>query len=149
MNIKKNILNLLLLFISVTVVAQEKINPSFDIKFEREVSSININNKEYTNVIIEIDADSYSVSSSNSSYSLNGDYSSSNYNERVDYDGVKITIKDKNSNEIIYKERFPKSFLYGLPDGTIRIGKDYVLTQLKIFKKDEKWTAVLKEKGIY
>lgn len=149
MNIKKNILNLLLLFISVTVVAQEKINPSFDIKFEREVSSININNKEYTNVIIEIDADSYSVSSSNSSYSLNGDYSSSNYNERVDYDGVKITIKDKNSNEIIYKERFPKSFLYGLPDGTIRIGKDYILTQLKIFKKDEKWTAVLKEKGIY
>lgn len=149
MNIKKNILNLLLLSISVTVVAQEKINPSFDIKFEREVSSININNKEYTNVIIEIDADSYSVSSSNSSYSLNGDYSSSNYNERVDYDGVKITIKDKNSNEIIYKERFPKSFLYGLPDGTIRIGKDYVLTQLKIFKKDEKWTAVLKEKGIY
>lgn len=149
MNIKKNILNLLLLFISVTVAAQEKINPSFDIKFEREVSSININNKEYTNVIIEMDADSYSVSSSNSSYSLNGDYSSSNYNERVDYDGVKITIKDKNSNEIIYKERFPKSFLYGLPDGTIRIGKDYVLTQLKIFKKDEKWTAVLKEKGIY
>lgn len=59
MHTLKNIFSLLLLFISLAAAAQENIRPTFDVRLEREVSSIKIDNKEYDDVVIEIDADAY------------------------------------------------------------------------------------------
>lgn len=149
MHTLKNIFSLLLLFISLAAVAQENIRPTFDVRLEREVSSIKIDNKEYADVVIEIDADAYKTQSSKTVGSLGDSYAYGTYIEDVDYDGVRITVKKKETDKTLYKKRFKKSFLYGLPDGTIKVGKDYVLTQLIISKKDGIWTALLKEKGIY
>ena len=147
MHTLKNIFSLLLLFVSLAAAAQENIRPTFDVRLEREVSSIKIDNKEYADVVIEIDADAYKTKSSKTVGSLGDSYAYGTYIEDVDYDGVRITVKKK--EKTLYKKRFKKSFLYGLPDGTIKVGKDYVLTQLIISKKDGIWTALLKEKGIY
>lgn len=59
MHTLKNIFSLLLLFVSLSAAAQENIRPTFDVRLEREVSSIKIDNKEYDDVVIEIDADAY------------------------------------------------------------------------------------------
>lgn len=149
MHTLKNIFSLLLLFISLAAAAQENIRPTFDVRLEREVSSIKIDNKEYDDVVIEIDADAYKTQSSKTVNSPGKDFIYGIYIEDVDYDGVRIAVKKKETDKTIYKKRFKKSFLYGLPDGTIKVGKDYVLTQLIISKKDGIWTALLKEKGIY
>lgn len=45
MHTLKNIFSLLLLFISLAAAAQENIRPTFDVRLEREVSSIKIDNK--------------------------------------------------------------------------------------------------------
>lgn len=149
MHTLKNIFSLLLLFVSLAAAAQENIRPTFDVRLEREVSSIKIDNKEYADVVIEIDADAYKTQSSKTVNSPGKDFIYGIYIEDVDYDGVRITVKKKETDKTLYKKRFKKSFLYGLPDGTIKVGKDYVLTQLIISKKDGRWTALLKEKGIY
>ena len=149
MHTLKNIFSLLLLFVSLSAAAQENIRPTFDVRLEREVSSIKIDNKEYDDVVIEIDADAYKTQSSKTVNSPGKDFIYGIYIEDVDYDGVRITVKKKETGNTLYKKRFKKSFLYGLPDGTIKVGKDYVLTQLIISKKDGIWTALLKEKGIY
>lgn len=149
MHTLKNIFSLLLLFVSLAAAAQENIRPMFDVRLEREVSSIKIDNKEYADVVIEIDADAYKTKSSKTVNSPGKDFIYGIYIEDVDYDGVRITVKKKETGNTLYKKRFKKSFLYGLPDGTIKVGKDYVLTQLIISKKDGIWTALLKEKGIY
>ena len=139
----------MLLFVSLAAAAQENIRPTFDVRLEREVSSIKIDSKEYADVVIEIDADAYKTKSSKTVNSPGKDFIYGIYIEDVDYDGVRITVKKKETGNTLYKKRFKKSFLYGLPDGTIKVGKDYVLTQLIISKKDGIWTALLKEKGIY
>ncbi len=149
MHTLKNIFSLLLLFVSLAAAAQENIRPTFDVRLEREVSSIKIDSKEYADVVIEIDADAYKTKSSKTVNSPGKDFIYGIYIEDVDYDGVRITVKKKETGNTLYKKRFKKSFLYGLPDGTIKVGKDYVLTQLIISKKDGIWTALLKEKGIY
>lgn len=149
MHTLKNIFSLLLLFVSLAAAAQENIRPTFDVRLEREVSSIKIDSKEYADVVIEIDADAYKTKSSKTVNSPEKDFIYGIYIEDVDYDGVRITVKKKETDKTLYKKRFKKSFLYGLPDGTIKVGKDYVLTQLIISKKDGIWTALLKEKGIY
>lgn len=149
MHTLKKIFSLLLLFVSLAAAAQENIRPTFDVRLEREVSSIKIDSKEYADVVIEIDADAYKTQSSKTVNSPGKDFIYGIYIEDVDYDGVRITVKKKETDKTLYKKRFKKSFLYGLPDGTIKVGKDYVLTQLIISKKDGIWTALLKEKGIY
>lgn len=95
MHTLKNIFSLLLLFVSLAAAAQENIRPTFDVRLEREVSSIKIDNKEYADVVIEIDADAYKTKSSKTVGSLGDSYAYGTYIEDVDYDGIRIAVKRK------------------------------------------------------
>lgn len=108
MHTLKNIFSLLLLFVSLSAAAQENIRPTFDVRLEREVSSIKIDNKEYDDVVIEIDADAYKTKSSKTVGSLGDSYAYGTYIEDVDYDGVRITVKNKETDKTLYKKRFKK-----------------------------------------
>ena len=125
----KNILVTLLFALStISLFAQsESVKPTQGVTIEREVSFANINNKEYSNIIVEIKAAEL------------GDAFA---------DGVRVIIRDSTGKRI-YRKRFPKSYLYAFSDGTIQVGKGNALTQLSLYKSNGRWLMNLKEKGIY
>lgn len=117
----------------ITKAQSESVMPTYGVTIEREAAFAIIEKKEFNNVIVEIKAASI---------------------DDLFVEGVRIFVKDADSNKTIFKKRFSKSFLYGFSDGTIQVGKGNVLTQLYLFKKETlggnpKWLLQIKEKGIY
>lgn len=108
----------------------ESVKPTYGVKTERRVDYAVIEGREYTDVIVQIDAAELGA------YFV---------------DGVKITVKDANNpKRKLYKKRFSNSLLYGFSDGTLQVGKGNVLTQLIIFKDySGKWLMQIEEGGLY
>ena len=124
----KRIIFLIIFILSITTIfAQDYISPSFDVTLEREIDFAAIEDKVYTNIIVEINSAKTGA-------------------------GVKVTIKDaSNPNTVIYKKNYSKSYLYGDSDGSIIIAQGNILVQLVILKDPERkeWKMQIKEKGIY
>lgn len=127
---KKLIFIFSFLFISLLAFA-ESVHPTFGVKIERPVSIAIIDGKYYYNVSVELDA-----GEENSFWTP----------------GVKITVKDaENPKKKIYKKRFSDSYLYGMSDGSIVVGKTNVLIQVLLIKSktDDSWGVSIREKGLY
>ncbi len=125
---------LLFVFIFCTLSIWSKgIKPIYGLKIERETSFTIIEQAEYSDktFIVELDAADF---------------------EDIFKEGVKVTVKDKNTNKKIYKKRFSKSYLYYDPEFDLYIvGKGDALWQVMLFRnKDSKeWMIKISEKGIY
>lgn len=128
---KNTIAVFLFLLSSIVAFAQtESAKPTFGVELDREVSLAKIEKEFYTDVIVELksaDIDDLFV------------------------EGVKVTVKDAKTGEKIYKKRFSRSYLYAFSNGTIEVGKGNALTQLILYKFEERdtWFLEIREKGIY
>ena len=128
---KNTIAVFLFLLSSIVAFAQtERAKPTFGVELDREVSLAKIEKEFYTDVIVELksaDIDDLFV------------------------EGVKVTVKDAKTGEKIYKKRFSRSYLYAFSNGTIQVGKGNALTQLILYKFEERdtWFLEIREKGIY
>ncbi len=128
---KNTIAVFLFLLSSIVAFAQtESAKPTFGVELDREVSLAKIEKEFYTDVIVELksaDIDDLFV------------------------EGVKVTVKDAKTGEKIYKKRFSRSYLYAFSNGTIQVGKGNALTQLILYKFEERdtWFLEIREKGIY
>ena len=106
----------------------EEVYPTFNLKFEREAAIAIIENKVYQNVVIEIEV--------------------APFPKDKDYKGISIFVRDSRKKKI-YKNSFPKSFLYGYGDKSLQMGIENVLLQMILFKSDGQWILTIQERGIY
>jgi len=131
-DMKKVLMLLVMLCISLFAPAQETAEPSYNARFAKEVISAYINSKHYTNVSVEI-------------------YSSSSHPTDFwglpEYPYVKIKIYDSD-NKKIYSKKLKRSKLYIFDTGkNIQIGQANMTTEAILKKTDYGWTLDFDEKG--
>ena len=103
--------------------------PTFNVRFERDIAVAIIENKVFQDVIVEIEV-------------------TPAYKDK-EYKGINIYVKDSKKKKI-YKNSFPRSYLYGYGDKSLQIGIDNVLLQMVIFKADnDQWVLFVRDRGIY
>ena len=133
---KKHILTILLALFSIISFANPQADdddpeisaPSYGIEFDRKVAWAIIEGKEYENVIVDIKVADI------------GDVLT----------GVRVVVKDVDTDKIIYKKRFSRSYLYGFSGGRIAIGRGNILTQMRLYRNEEtgSWVMELRKKGL-
>lgn len=126
----KKLLTLIFTFSFIFSFAEsEKVKPTFGVTIERKVAIAQIDEKAYTDVVVELKAAEI------------GD---------LFVEGVKVVVKNRTTGKKIYKKRFSKSYLYGFSDGTVQVGKGNVLIQVFLYKgSNENWILIIEGKGIY
>lgn len=102
----------------------DKTKPTYDVDLERNVSDVIIGDEL-----------------------LSGDYVVTL--KAGDKKGVRVKVRNKATGLTAYRKNFSKSYLYGLSDNTLLVGKGDILTQVIVWKEDGKWIVMIKEKGIY
>ena len=135
-DMKKILMLLVMLCISLFASAQETAEPSYNAHFTKEVSEAHINDKYYTNVFVEIE-------SSQQGYTTT-------YNNGwviVTHPWVKIKVCDSD-NKKIYSKKLKRSKLYIFDTGkNIQIGQANMTTEAILKKTDYGWTLDFDEKG--
>ena len=129
--VKSLIVTFFCLLCSISSFAQsetETARPTLGVSVERHVFVATIEKQMYFDVVVELKAAAL------------GDMFA---------DGVKIIVKDAKTGKTIYKKRFSSSYLYGFSNGSLQVEKGNILTQLIVYKQDNKWMMTLREKGIY
>ena len=116
-------------FSTISILAQsESVKPTYGVIIERDVSFAIINDKDCSDVTVELRAA-----------------------QILDYfaNGVRVVVRDSTTGKVIYRSRYSQSYLYAFSDGMIQVGKGNALTQIILYKSDDKWFMRLRAKGIY
>ncbi|MCM1518429.1 MAG: hypothetical protein NC117_07295 [Pseudoflavonifractor sp.] len=102
----------------------ERVKPTFDVELERKVSDVIIGDDSLSgNYIVTLKAG--------------------------ENKGVRVKVRNTATGLTAYRKNFSKSFLYGLSDNALLVGKGDILTQVIVWKENGKWVVMIKEKGIY
>ncbi|MBO4282314.1 MAG: hypothetical protein J5873_03880 [Bacteroidales bacterium] len=112
-------------------VSNETVSPTYDIRMERIVAAVRIEDQVYQNTALEIEVEK-----------------SDKYAKQ--YKGITLTVRDTATGKKIFRKHFSKSYLYGFADKTLHIGVDNTLLQMLVAKTaDGQWVAEIRKEGIY
>lgn len=138
---KKTLLLLAMLCLSLFASSQDHTSATWNASFTKEVAEAYINGKYYTDVSVEIESSKQGYTTTYTSGWLAGSTS-------VTHPWVKIKVRDSN-NKKIYSKKLKRSCLFIFDGGRhIQIGQpDNITTEAILKKKEFGWYLQFDEKG--